>query len=86
MSFSDSSTRAYDRSADSAFAITPNDSVDLPYLTRGIYVGASGDLKVDMFDGATVTFVSLVAGLIHPLRVRRVYSTGTGATSIIGIQ
>ncbi len=67
------------------FAVTPSDSADLAALTRGLYVGVSGNVKVDMEDGTTLTFVGLAAGMIHPLRVKRVYSTLTTATSIVGV-
>ena len=66
------------------FAITPSDSADLSQIARGIMVGVSGNLKVDMENGDTVTWPSLAAGLVHPLYVRRVYATGTTASSIIG--
>lgn len=68
-----------------AEAVTPNNSTDLTNATRGIYVGVSGDLKVDLLSGDTVTFVNIAAGVIHPLRVKRVYATGTTATSILGV-
>jgi hypothetical protein len=71
--------------AGSAFAITKDDNNDLAYVTRGIYVGTSGDLKVDMADGSTVTFASLAAGVVHPLRVRKVYSSVTSALNIVGV-
>jgi hypothetical protein len=67
-----------------AVAITPSDSADIA-VTRGVYVGGSGTLKVDMADGTTVTFTALAAGVIHPIQVKRVYSTGTAATNILGI-
>jgi hypothetical protein len=86
MPYPDASTTAYDRPATGAFAVTPNDSADLPFAYRGVYVGGSGDLKVTLYDGDTVTFVSLAAGLVHPIRCVRVWSTGTTATSIIGIK
>lgn len=70
---------------ESAFDITPNNTTDLTRVTRGIYVGTSGDLKVDTADGDTVTFVGLSAGVIHPMRIRRVYATGTDADDIIGV-
>jgi len=70
---------------ENAFDITPSNTENLTYTTRGIYVGTSGNLKVDTADGDTVTFVSLSAGVIHPMRVRRVYATGTTAGSIIGV-
>jgi allophanate hydrolase subunit 2 len=71
--------------AESAFAITPSDTVDLAHVTRGIYVGVTGDVKVDMVGGSTVTFVNLAGGVIHPLCVKRVYATGTTATNILGV-
>lgn len=68
-----------------AVAVTPNDGADLATVTRGLYVGVAGNVKVDMADGDTVTFVALAAGVIHALRVARVYSTGTTATNIVGV-
>lgn len=69
-----------------AFAITKHDSNDLAFVTRGIYVGGSGDLSVTMAGGETpITFVGLAAGVIHPIRASRVLSTGTTATGIIGV-
>lgn len=69
-----------------AFEITPSDSADLPSITRGLYVGVSGDVKVTMAgNGGTVVFVGLAAGMIHPLRVQRVFANGTDATNIVGV-
>jgi len=67
--------------------ITPSDSADLPRVTRGIIITVAGTLKVDLVDGSTISFLSgsLAIGVIHPLAVRRVYSTGTGATGIFGV-
>lgn len=67
-----------------ASAITPNDSTDIS-VTRGIYVGGSGDLKVKMMDGSVITFTGLAGGMVHPLSVSRVYATGTTATSIVAV-
>jgi len=71
--------------AGEAYAITPDNDTDLATPTRGIYVGVSGDLKVDMTGVGTVTFVGLAAGIIHPISAKRVYQTGTDATDILGI-
>ena len=68
-----------------AVSITPHDTNDLAIVSRGIYIGGSGDLKVDMLDGATVTFVGLTAGIVHPIRVTRIYDTGTTAISILAV-
>lgn len=66
-----------------AFAITPSDSTDLAEITVNLYVGVAGTLKVTMFDGSVVTYGAIAAGR-HPLRVKRVWSTGTSATDIVG--
>ena len=69
--------------ADDGVEITPSDTVDLERVTRGLYVGTIGDVKVTMASGNTVTWVALAAGVIHPLQVRRVFATGTDATDIV---
>lgn len=67
------------------FSITPHDSNELTTPTRGIYVGVTGDLKVRLFpSGTTLTFVAAPVGY-HPIRADLVYSTGTTATSILGL-
>lgn len=71
--------------AHDAVAITPSDSVDLTAVTRGIYVGAAGNVKVDMLGSGTVTFTSVQVGTVLPVRATRVYSTGTTATGLIAL-
>ena len=68
-----------------AFAITPADTTDLEEETRGLYVAVAGAVKVEMANGSVVTFTNLVAGVVHPLRVAIVWSTGTTATGIVGL-
>lgn len=68
-----------------AFAITPADATELTYVTRGLYVGVSGDVALTMLGGEAVVFTGLAAGVIHPLRVTIVASTNTNATNITGI-
>jgi len=65
-------------------AVTPSDSVDLADgVTVGLYVGVAGDVVVVMENGSTVTLKDLAAGVVHPLAVERVKSTGTVATDIL---
>lgn len=67
-------------------AVTPNDSTDLPAgASRGLYVGVSGNVKINDVNGAAVVFVGLAAGIIHPIRAHRVWNTGTDATSIVAV-
>lgn len=82
----DHAVELIESNAQGAVAVTPNDSADLTTVpTKGIYVGVSGDLKVTLNDGSTVTFVSLSSGVIHPLAVKRVFATGTTATSVLAV-
>lgn len=66
-----------------AFAITTSDSTDLAEVTLNLYVSVAGAVKLTMFDGSVVTYANLAAGR-HPLRVKRVWATGTTATGIVG--
>jgi hypothetical protein len=68
-----------------AEAVVPADDGNLDE-TRGLYIGGAGDLKVDMASGDTVTFTGIAGGVVHPLRVVRVYDTGTTATNILALR
>lgn len=69
-----------------AASVTPNDSVDLPNTSdkpvRAVWIGGSGNIRVNTSDGNDVTFVGCVAGSMIPISVTRIYSTNTTATSI----
>jgi hypothetical protein len=69
-----------------AFSITPSDDTDLLFVTRGIAFSPAGTLKLTMADDSIITIPSgvLNAGVIHPLRIKRIWATGTGASNIIG--
>jgi hypothetical protein len=58
---------------------------NLPKNSRGISFSAAGTLKVMMADGAVKTIPenSLSAGIIHPISVKRIYSTGTSVTDLV---
>ena len=71
--------------ASNAFVITPNDSVDLTHVTRGLYIAAAGTLKVDFEDSGTVVLSGLVAGTVYPFAVSRVYSTDTTISGVVGL-
>lgn len=68
-----------------ALPVAPNDTVPLAHVTRALYVGVSGDVRVELLSGAVATFQSMQAGGIYPLRVSRVFATGTTASGLIGV-
>ncbi|RXZ77256.1 hypothetical protein EBB07_33835 [Paenibacillaceae bacterium] len=74
-------------SAVTAAVVTPNDTTDLAAgATKGIMVGTSGDIVVDMVtSGASITLKNIAAGIIHPLSVKRIRATGTTATDIVAV-
>lgn len=71
-------------SARGAAAITKSDSV--PNNFDAIYVGTTGDVAVQMLNGETVTFATVPAGAILPVKVQKVMSTNTTAAAMIGLR
>lgn len=74
-------------SADDLIPVTKSDSVNDPNGPfRGLLLASSGILRVTMASGQTRDFADgeLASGVIHPMNVKRVHSTGTGAQGIKG--
>ena len=67
-----------------AVAIVPDDGAELACVTRAVYVGGGGDLRVRMLGGAEVTLAAVPGGAMLPLRVTRVLAAGTTATDLVG--
>jgi hypothetical protein len=65
-------------------SVTPNDSTDLSEASRYLMVTVGGDVYVNMYGvGTNIKLPALTAGKLYPIRVSRVYFTGTTATGII---
>lgn len=72
--------------ATSSASVTPNDSTELGFLTRALYVGVGGNVSVKLRDdSAAVVFVGVAEGTILPLQVKQVMATNTTATNIIAL-
>jgi hypothetical protein len=71
--------------AEHAFAITPHDTNELAYVTRGLYVGGAGDVTIITNNDETVTLSGARAGAIIPIRAKQVKATGTTATLLVGL-
>ncbi len=65
--------------------IAPNDNTNLVRATRALYVGQTGNVRVRTLAGQDVTFANLQGGALYPLRVQRIFATGTTASDIIGL-
>jgi len=84
----------YDFLAPAGFAavVTPNDSTDLPFATRAVWVGGAGTLTVNMKGQnaqnpgqANVLISGIPAGTLLPIAVTRIKTTGTTATLIVAL-
>lgn len=69
----------------SSDVISPDDVLDLPHVTRAIYVGLGGNLVVRMLSGDEATLMNVQPGVLYPLRASRVLETGTTAAGLVGL-
>lgn len=67
-----------------AFDITPNDNTDLDQPTTALNVATPGTVRVTTIDGS-VSDILIHPGHAFPIRVQRVWMTGTSATGIRGL-
>ncbi len=67
-----------------AAAITKSDSV--PNNFDAIYIGTTGNLAVEMLCGTVVTFTTVPAGALLPIKVKKVMSTNTTAAAMVGLK
>jgi hypothetical protein len=65
-------------------AVIPDDATDLPYVTRAIYVGGTGDLALRLLGGEEVVLANVPAGTLLPIRAARVLASGTSASQVVG--
>ncbi|WP_434286292.1 spike base protein, RCAP_Rcc01079 family [Celeribacter sp. SCSIO 80788] len=70
--------------ADNAEAVTPNDSADLSNASRALLLDAAGTVTVDMVGSGSNIALPLQEGY-NPVRVTRVYATGTDAVTIVSL-
>ena len=66
-----------------AVSITPSNTIVIDD-TKAVYAGGAGTLKVTTSKGNDVTFVVIAGGLL-PIRVTKIFATGTTATLIVAL-
>ena len=71
---------------ESAFAITPSDTVVISPPTRAVYVGTTGNITADFIDGGTSILLNAVPVGMYWWRVSKIHATGTTASNIIGMR
>jgi len=67
------------------FAVTPSDTLDLPFLAAGLWVGGVGAVTLVTPYGTTLTFTAVPAGTFLPMCASRVNATGTTATLLVAL-
>lgn len=70
-------------SAHGAVVVVTSDATIIP-ITRGLYIGVTGNISVRMADEQTVTFLNVPVG-IFPIQVDKVNATATTATNIVAL-
>lgn len=70
-----------------AVAITNTDTTTTLFdPTRGIFTGSGGNITMELDGSSTpVLFTGVAAGIVLPLRVVRVASTGTTPTDLVAL-
>lgn len=68
-----------------AEAITKSDATNITGVARALYVGGAGNVAAVMMDGVAITFASVPAGAIIPIRFTRINSTNTTATNMVAL-
>ncbi|MEM9901320.1 MAG: hypothetical protein AAF865_08240 [Pseudomonadota bacterium] len=76
--------RTPDMPATTVTEIVPDDGADLVDVTLALNVATPGNVRVTTLSG-DVADVHVAAGVAFPLRVVRVWATGTTATGIRGL-
>lgn len=72
--------------ARNASAVTPHDTNALANVTKGLYVGVTGNITCRLVDdSADVVFTAVPAGAVLPIRVAYVRATGTTASNIVAL-
>ena len=67
-----------------AAAITPSDTTTFTNVSRGIYVGVTGDVTA-VVNGSAVLFKAVPAGTVLRIAASRVNSSATTATNMVAL-
>lgn len=66
--------------------VAPHDTNELAYVSRALYIGGAGAVKVTTLKGTDLTFAAVPVGTVLHVRAKKVFATGTTATNIVALQ
>lgn len=72
--------------AQSAVAVTASDITEYAPVLDAVFVGGAGDIAVVPANGSAAVVFTVPAGAIIPLAVKKINSTDTTATNIVGLR
>ena len=79
-----SHTGGLESPASTLISVVPDDAADLAQASRALNVSGSGTVRITTVGGTTAT-VYVAAGIAFPVRVTRVWASGTTATDIVAM-
>ena len=65
------------------FTVVPSDTVNFPIMSRGIYVGGTGNISLVTSAGTVLVFSAVPVGTLLPVIAQRINATGTTATLMV---
>ena len=71
--------------ATDAFLFSFSDTVDETNICRGFIPEDAGNAKVTTMDGSDVVLTGLLAGVLYPLRITRIWAASTTITGAAGV-
>ena len=71
--------------AESAASVDISSTYYTSQIGSNLYVGTGGDVKVDMLKKGTVTFTNVQDGSYLPIKITKVYKTGTTASDMLAL-
>ena len=71
--------------AKSLRAVTPNDTNELEYVAKALFIGTGGTLSLIAQEDTAAVSLTVGAGQIVPVRAKIVRATGTTATGIVAL-
>ncbi|MEM9700241.1 MAG: hypothetical protein AAF943_15790 [Pseudomonadota bacterium] len=64
-------------------AATPG--TDFRSISRGIFIGGTGDIRLRMKNGEELLFRNAQAGVVYPFQAQQVVASGTTASDIVAL-
>lgn len=69
----------------SLITINPDNTKDLPNITKAIFIGTGGDVNIIAAHDDTPVSIYVQSGTLLPIRAKKILSSGTTASNIVGL-